>query len=63
MLTFFWLLFTTGLGFGIEAAINHPDPATWVGATIGFVIGLLLRMGAGESVGDAFDGFDGGFGD
>lgn len=56
--TIIWLGLATLIGLGIEAFINHPDPATWVGATIGFVIGLLIRFGAGESAGDAFDSID-----
>ena len=56
--TIIWLGSTTLIGFGIDAFLNHPEPATWVGATIGFVVGLLIRFGAGESIGDAFDSID-----
>lgn len=68
MFTAIWLLFATLIGAGIEFWINYPDTATievwrnhidvvtWIGPTIGFVVGVLIRMGDFEGVGDVLGG-------
>lgn len=69
MLTFIWLLFAAFIGAGVEFLINYPDTATlevwrnhidvvtWIGPTVGFVVGLLIRLGDVEGVGDVLGGF------
>ncbi|RWZ87222.1 MAG: hypothetical protein EO766_11900 [Hydrotalea sp. AMD] len=60
MLTAFWLLFSTTIGLSVEAFINHPEPATWIGGAWGFGIGVLIRLliaaGSGEGFSDILGG-------
>lgn len=66
--TLLWLAFTTLLGGFIESGMTSPSPFTefpsWVGPTIGFAVGVILRLIAagisGESLGDIADFSDGG---
>lgn len=49
--TFILLVITTVLGW----AIGHfAFDAGVIGAVIGFVVGVLLRIGAAENIGDLF---------
>jgi hypothetical protein len=63
----FWLLCTTYGGFyiGSETVPTTPN-MEWIGAGVGFVVGLLLwlmfKAASGESVGDAFGGIGDSFG-
>lgn len=63
-MTFLWMLFTTTLG-AIIGGMFYASP--WIGAGLGFLIGLILSVMAKGATGssgdfwsDAFD-FDGGF--
>ncbi len=66
--TFLWLVLTTFLGLAI--AVSWALAPWYVGAIIGFFVGLLLKLitsggfsGDGTGVFDMFDGFDGFDGD
>ena len=58
MFTVIWLIFATCAGAGIEFWVNHPspEPITWIGPVVGFAVGLLIRLGDIEGVGDVIGG-------
>ncbi len=64
MLTLLWFAFSTIVGYFV-GGYYWPEVANaeLIGAGIGFIVGILIRIGAGESLGDFADsvgGFDGG---
>lgn len=55
MLTIIWLIISTTSGFFIGKYVGHPNPIySYLGATIGLLIGLLLRFFS-QSIGVVFD--------
>ena len=50
--TIIWLLLTTGIGYFVGV---HWFEAPYIGAGIGFLIGLCLRVGASDALGDIGD--------
>ena len=61
MMTLLWLVFTTILGYFIgQHWFNEVENIEIISSVIGFVIGLLIRFGAGEALGDSIGDFDGG---
>ena len=61
MLTIIWLIFTTAIGYAI--GYFWFESYIFLCTFIGFIVGLLLRFGAGSDSGGGFDfsgGSDGG---